>query len=898
MPRIVTTCAQLIILTVLLSTGWNSDTQAARGTTNPPKEDAFTRRVVKTFTFDEKSLGNLEDLPMDWEKVTLSGFPHFVNGNLDDEVGFPKPSFKLQLNGGNLGYVFSERVIPVFPGSDHKIVAYVKTQNLVYARGYLQAFYMDRAGKPLTDTIVYSPLIGPPAPEDPEWRPVVVELPYTNNNGRFIGIGVFLVQQDRLPVALASPVKSYRKDINTALWLDEVTVLRLPKTRLGMVKNTCLYHTSDNVTVGATVADAGTNDLSARIIIQDLATGQARTIAHPVAVLPPLEAILRGHATAPGIIQHEIGRLKPGLYRISLQALTNGDVIIDKILHIAVLNDDRTSELTRHFGIDLSDAEIAQPVLTADFAGTLKPAWAALPIWRNDTPTNRGHAEESPVDRTILELDHRGISILGSFLDVPEELASRCNIVNPSLWDFLAGKPEWWQSELSILVSRHADRIDHWTFGRTTNFWQTPDARIQPVLNSVRKEFSQFQGQFSLLSAWPAMVQPPAQLPADGCFVTIPSELLPGSFEEYFKRWITDPRLAWIVLQEQDLDQYSLEPALVDFARRFIEAKRCRMQNLAARNLWTGRRPNAPGGIEPNAYYVVYANLIDRLDGLDYINSVEIDQGRFGLRFSSADHTVLVLSSTDPKPYRGMASLGEQVKAYDLWGRTLPLQNNEGGWQVPYRPIVFLDNVEADLARFLASIRFDPELVPSKFGTHQVRLVFQNTFSQGINGIVRLQGPTDWQFDPSGSRFALPAGKDFTLPMKLRFPSNESIGRKSINVRFELEARKLMRLNLSLPLRIGVSDLDMRVIWFLRGQEMILWQEVQNKGDKWTDLRAFVVAPERPRMERQIRRLGPGQTAVKEYSLGPWKDMFRKTIRVGFQEVRGTRLANEVITLE
>jgi hypothetical protein len=51
-------------------------------------------------------------------------------------------------------------------------------------------------------------------------------------------------------------------------------------------------------------------------------------------------------------------------------------------------------------------------------------------------------------------------------------------------------------------------------------------------------------------------------------------------------------------------------------------------------------------------------------------------------------------------------------------------------------------------------------------------------------------------------------------------------------------------------------------------------------------------------MERQIRRLGPRQTATKEYSLGPWQQAMGQTIRVGFREVRGNRLANEMITLE
>ena len=134
--------------------------------------------------------------------------------------------------------------------------------------------------------------------------------------------------------------------------------------------------------------------------------------------------------------------------------------------------------------------------------------------------------------------------------------------------------------------------------------------------------------------------------------------------------------------------------------------------------------------------------------------------------------------------------------------------------------------------------------------------------------------------------------------MKLRYPSNEPIGKKIMQLKFELEARRPITLNLLLPLQLDNSDLKMRVLWFRRNDEMILWQEIINKSEHSADLIGYVMTPNQPRKERQISQLGPEQNAIKEYSLGPWQEMLGQTIRVGFREIRGTRIANEVITLE
>src|SRR5579884_1165846 len=85
-------------------------------------------RVVKTFDFEERRLGNEEDLPMHWVKVQGPGLPHYVNGRLStDRAHGGKYSFKLELNGGGLVYRYDAGRIKVRFGAHYRIEGFVQT---------------------------------------------------------------------------------------------------------------------------------------------------------------------------------------------------------------------------------------------------------------------------------------------------------------------------------------------------------------------------------------------------------------------------------------------------------------------------------------------------------------------------------------------------------------------------------------------------------------------------------------------------------------------------------------------------------------------------------------------------------------------------------------------------
>src|SRR6185436_17939045 len=71
-------------------------------------------RTLKVIDFEERRLGNPEDLPMHWNKVEGIGLPHYVNGRFSTErARSGKYSFVYELNGGSIVYRYDSKQVPV-----------------------------------------------------------------------------------------------------------------------------------------------------------------------------------------------------------------------------------------------------------------------------------------------------------------------------------------------------------------------------------------------------------------------------------------------------------------------------------------------------------------------------------------------------------------------------------------------------------------------------------------------------------------------------------------------------------------------------------------------------------------------------------------------------------------
>src|ERR1700759_1750162 len=104
-------------------------------------QPANVSRTLCNFDFEERRLGNDEDLPMHWEKIEGENLPHYVNGHLtSDRAHGGKYSFRFDLNGGGLLYRYPPGMIRVQPGAHYRVEAYVQTTPLPNARARVSAY--------------------------------------------------------------------------------------------------------------------------------------------------------------------------------------------------------------------------------------------------------------------------------------------------------------------------------------------------------------------------------------------------------------------------------------------------------------------------------------------------------------------------------------------------------------------------------------------------------------------------------------------------------------------------------------------------------------------------------------------------------------------------------------
>src|SRR5689334_20025193 len=143
-------------------------------------QPAGVTRVLRTFDFEERRLGNTEDLPMYWSKVQGEGLPHYVNGRLTTDTSHGgKYSFRFDLDGGGLIYRYDANQIPVQRGAHYRIEGFVKTTPLAYARARIAAHFCDIDGNILPDSTTNSDLYAATKDDDP-WKRLGIELSATD----------------------------------------------------------------------------------------------------------------------------------------------------------------------------------------------------------------------------------------------------------------------------------------------------------------------------------------------------------------------------------------------------------------------------------------------------------------------------------------------------------------------------------------------------------------------------------------------------------------------------------------------------------------------------------------------------------------------------------------------
>jgi hypothetical protein len=350
------------------------------------------RRVVKHFDFDEKRFGNYDPYPMHWKQHEESGFPLYLEGKFDPKVGHDgAPSFRLDLDGGSLGFHYVGRDISVRTNSDYLVVAWCKATPLKAARAYISARYLDRKGAPIEGTERRSELHGGPGASE-DWVPLTVGLPGNVPDTRYIGVSVWLTQAAAWDTSPRTMREVEFQDVKASAWFDDIAVYRLPRVSLKSSHPGNVFEETEPVALYPEVSDPDGLNLSARLVIR---AADGRVVEErPVPVrttenAPPELSLYRG--------------LPVGTYDAELSVVSDdGANLLRRYLSFARLARQISppADIGRGFGIVLEEMGAGVVAGQRELLLRLRPELVKVPVWwagQIGSPAN----QEAAIDRYL-----------------------------------------------------------------------------------------------------------------------------------------------------------------------------------------------------------------------------------------------------------------------------------------------------------------------------------------------------------------------------------------------------------------------------------------------------------------------------------------------------------------
>ena len=906
-------------------------------------QPADVKRVLRTFDFEERRLGNSEELPMHWDKVEGPGLPHYVNGRLaTDSPRGGRYSFRFDLNGGGLIYRYGHGHLKVQPGAHYRVEGFCRTTVLPNARARLSAYFTDVDGHPLRDTIRHSDPYAASSPRE-GWKKLGVDLSADTPDAAWLVIELQLLQPSHFAGQSLGSRTLHTQDIRGTAWFDDVTVAQVPRVSVRTDRPGNIFARGEPLRLRVVVNDRFTDDLSAQVVVRDATNRIVYQRTEAPRMSSPLDrpapsAGTPGEGRGEGPNQRkpitlqssrtlrtttiDLPDLPPGWYEASLSMSSQGQFVGGQTLSLIHLADgDSTSRAaaTRpsaapddRFGVIATDLppegwERLPEILPLLSAGRVK-----LALWSK--AGDMGQMDPAKFDKLVERLESLGIRPTAVLADPPPTLAAK---LEGGDWaGLLKAKPEDWQPQLAYLVSRHANHLDRWQLGADGSDAFATRPEMRQVYAQVYRQFESLVRKPDLAMPWPAWYEleanrapgsyGPGDTPATVA-LSVPTNVLPSQVPLYVQdlRGQKGRELS-LNFQLLQREKYGREVQIRDLAERVIYALSAGASRIDL-PLPFNVRVEADGQVveEPQELLMIIRTLTSTLGGATFRGKVPLADNVQAFLFDRDGQGVLAVwdDGGGEEPRQLALNLGERPVSVDLWGNVTPLycsnqERKDGKVRLTLGPMpTFLVDVDGEMSRLRASVALDRPLLESSFEPHARKFRFVNPYRQTVGGMVKLKAPPGWTLSPPTFNFTLNPGETFERDLRIEFPYSSFAGAKTINAEFVLQADGSQTFEVPVALSLGLSDVGMQTMALRDGDDVVVQQMISNYGEKPVDYSAFAIYPGQARQERLVTNLAPGRTTVKKYRFkGAARDGGGK-VRVGLKEMAGTRVLNDEVEI-
>jgi len=894
MPRFLFPCSMALVLM--------ANAPAARADSPPRQKDAalissrIEDRLLKTFDFDERKLGNFESMPRGWRQVREPGYPRFLTPRFDFEIGHDAPpSLRFSLSGGNLGAAYLARDIDVHPDAEYQISGWIRPSGLRYANASLTACYMDPAFRRIPGTERQSAAVGGNE-QDQQWIRVSIRLPAGFENARWIGLSC-LVEQSADSAANSDDLRPIgRRDVRATAWFDDITVLRLPRVTLAFNDPAAVFAANDHVECLIRVADISAQSVTARL---EVINAEGRLVQSR-----PVPVVAREYAGAKVLLEV----LPAGCYRVVLSVNVGEGITLTTERSFVLLNPalEGFAAPGPGFGLilgnlDAMDARVCERLLAAAACGALK-----IPLWRRRLDDAAVVNGDSAVDSLLRRLHGRNIMLVGVLEEPPDSLARLCGHPQLGLLDVLCRPAEEWRPYLAFVSTHYGRQFAAWQIGTDAGFSPDETPRLASAVANVRAELKPLIGPAALVVPQSVLAQEDAAAPppAEVLSVRLPGQA-PESLSEGQSSGSSDkpqPR-KWAVIEPLPAERYGRIARLSTLARSIVAARVGGFDAVFTPQPWEIETHGSDTVVSPSEDLIVLRTLSQALGGLRPATPVWIGHGLRAWLFVDANESrgavVAWTEGDDALPTRAILDVGPQARQVDLWANVTPTEHAGDGRAFLVGPApTIIAPVDPARVHTLASFTLAEPTLQASIDRQPRTLTLNNPVATRLRGTLKLDPPPDWRLTPRTAQVDIPPDGQARIDVEMILPTNQAAGDYCLAGRLSTEGEAPVEIALKAPLFVKSPGLDVSVLTLRQGAAIEVFQRITNRTQAPLNLRGLLIAPDCPRQTRAVTNLPPGDTAVRRYVIRNPAKLAGKPIRVLAEQVDGPLRHNALLFLD
>lgn len=884
-------CAALLTITLLFS-------QAQAAPSDALVSSRIEDRVIKLFDFDERILGNYETMPRFWLQMTepeFPGYPRFLEPRFDFDVGHSgPPSFRFDLEDGNIGARYVSKDINVHPLADYRVTAWVRTSGLRHARAYLTAHYLDHALHKIQKSERRSEIVLGDG-GDTEWTQVGVHLPGGFDRARWIGLTCRVEQAPQRAGTVQELRPINYRDIRARVWFDDITIVRLPRVGIRLETQGAVFPADRDAACTVRVADLDGAGIDARLDVYDAESTLLGS--HDISIVGLNDSGVRV----------TLGDLPPGRYAAKLTVAVGGTPIVQFEQPFLRLGPDLRSggSETRAFGVNFRPLEGTSEADQRYLIEQLSAGVVKTPLWRRDVTDAEVLWGDDQLGGLLKSLSDSGVEVVASLDDPPGTLAEQCGHPDLTLLDVLSSSPEQWRPYLALMLARYGQYIRAWQVGADDRPILRSDRRLAAAISNVRTELHPLIGASDLSGPRGIYDRSGAKaLPAEIVALAAPSSLSAEGVGRQLSSLSGDdmPRL-WATIELPADDRYERRSRLIEFAQRVVVALQSGAETVFVPQPWEMRAQGGTKVLAPLEEFVLYRTLAQTLGDKRPITPVWLDHGVHAWLFGAngTDDGALVLWSDGDAPAARtlLMDLDDRARQIDLWGnaRAPGRVSDRCETSVDVMPSI-VSPVSITRVRTMAGFSIDEAGMRPDVVEQSRVLTLTNSRGIQMHGELRLEVPRGWQIHPRKHAIDLEPGESAKIEVSMLVPSNQAVGEYTLRGRLRLEGDPLNGLRLQLPLSVVVPELDVGVVARMDGDRLVVRHRITNRSEESLNLRAVLIAPGFSRQVRIMQHLAPGQTAVRGFEIEGAAALSGKQCRVSVEQVDGPIRHNQLVKVD